>query len=442
MSFRDAIAGLDARTNYERSGELVSPTLERMSALAELLDHPERSFPSIHVTGTNGKGTTVAVASALLKELGLAVGSYTSPHLHSIRERIAYDSNPISEQDFEETYAYLEPFLKEVDSKGPPVTWFEAITAMSWVFFADRTIDVGVIEVGMGGTWDATNLVDGQVAVISSVALDHRELGDTPVAVAGEKSGIIKHGAICITGAQDPDVLEVVRKQCTKQGATLRRIGAEFDILSSTVAFGGQSVDVRIGDHRYDELFIPLYGTALARDACMALAAVSAFLGDMKLEEDLVRSALASVQDPGRVEVIGRRPLVVADGAHNVAAAEALTEAMNEWFRYERLHLVIGMLRDHFTPGFLRTLLPVADEIIVTQPASVRAMTASALADEVAALGEKCRVVEDVNEAVDLAIEHTEPDDAVLVTGSLYVVAEARYTRAKAFQQSRKEEYE
>lgn len=425
-NYERAIAALNARTNYEASGAPLQPSLDRMQALADLLDHPQKSFPAIHVTGTNGKGTTVAVASALLRETELAVGTYTSPHLVTPRERIAYDLKPISEKEFAETYAYLAPFLDQVDAAGSPVTWFEALTAMSWVYFAERAVDAAVVEVGMGGEWDATNLIDGRVSVVTSVALDHRELGDTTVEVATEKSGIIKHGAICLTADPDPDIIEVLRRRCAKEGAVLRRAGAEFALERRAVAFGGQSIDVRTGDTIYRDVFVPLYGEALATDAALGLAAVSAFLGDRPLDEEIVGGAFATVSHPGRVEVLGRKPLVVVDGAHNEAAAKALVAAVTESFSWEQMRLVIGMLEDHFTHGFLRALLPLAQEVVVTQPDSPRAMPAGRLADEIAALGSTCRVVEDVREACRYAAGAVNATDAVLVTGSLYVVADAR----------------
>ncbi len=426
MEFSQAVAALDARTNYEASGALLQPTLERARALAELLDHPQHSFPSIHVTGTNGKGTTVAVATALLRALGLGVGSYTSPHLHSVCERIAYDLASIPQQDFADTYAYLEPFLKEVDSAGSAVTWFEAITAMSWVYFAERAVDAAVIEVGMGGSWDATNLIDGRVAVVSSVALDHRELGATVEDVATDKSGIVKHGAVCVTGERDPGVLEVLRKRCAKEGATLRRAGAELSVDRRAPGVGGQELDVRVGDHVYTELFLPLYGQALADDAAVGLAAVEAFLGDRPIDDDIVRAAFAAVKSPGRIEVLSRQPLVVTDGAHNPAATAALAAALQESFRWDDLHLVIGMLGSHFRPGVLEPLLAMAHEVIVTQPDSPRAMPARALADEIAALGTTARVQERVEDALALAIDHVSGGGAVLATGSLYTVATVR----------------
>lgn len=441
MTFAEAVAALNGRTNYEATGAgLVAPTLDRARGLAELLDHPQRLYPSIHVTGTNGKGSVVVAAATLLEELGLATGTYTSPHLHSVRERIAYGLYPIQEQDFADTYAYLEPFLETIDRQGSPATWFEAITAMSWIYFSDKVVDAAVFEVGMGGTWDATNLIDARVCVITKIALDHKELGDTTAEVARDKSGIIAPESICLTGERDPDIVEIIRQRCDEQGAQLRVLGGDMlSIERRKLALGGQALDIRVGDHLYDELFIPWFGEGLADNAALALGAVAAFLGDRRLDDELVRAALAAVRHPGRTEVLGRRPLIVADGAHNADAAASLAAAMRESFQWDSLRLVIGMMQDHFRPGVLASLLPLADEIIVTQPSGLRAMPASLLADEVAAFERVCRVAQTVDEACELAMSHAQEGDAVLITGSLYTVASARDVLGATVEDARRE---
>ncbi|MGH2830422.1 MAG: bifunctional folylpolyglutamate synthase/dihydrofolate synthase, partial [Actinomycetota bacterium] len=350
MTFAQALAALDARTNYESSGRLVSPSLDRMRALCDLLAQPQASYPSVHVTGTNGKTTVARIATELLRSLGLAVGTYTSPHLHDVCERMTYDARPISEQDFAETYEYLEPFLKEVDGRGTPLTWFETITALAQVWFAERSVDVAVVEVGMGGEWDATNLHDGRVAVVTDVALDHPELGSTPAEIATEKSGIVKHGAVCVTAASDPAVLDVLRRRCGQVGATMRRFGVDYSLERRGAAIGGQTLEIRVGEQRFTDLFLPLFGEALGRDAAVALAAVLSFVGDRAVEPEAVREAFAAVRDPGRVEVLQRHPLIVADGAHNPAAAGALADAMHESFQWDRLVAVAGILADKDLP--------------------------------------------------------------------------------------------
>jgi dihydrofolate synthase/folylpolyglutamate synthase len=426
MNYAEALRRLDQRTNYEASGGSLEPSLDRMNALTDLLAHPQTSYPAIHVTGTNGKGTTVAAASALLRGLNLSVGTYTSPHLHSPRERIAYDGEPISEEEFTEMFAYLEPFLEEVDKAVGRVTWFEAVTAMAQVWFAERAVEVVVAEVGMGGTWDATNLMDGRVAVITKVALDHRELGDTTIEIAREKVGIVKRGAICITGEADPAVQQVIRDHCRYTGATLRRLGVEFLIEDRTGAVGGQVLDLLVDGYRMTDLFVPLYGEALATDVAMGVAAVSAFLGDRDMESKVVKAGLANLRAPGRVEVVRRHPLVLVDGAHNADATTALAATLIGSFHWKRLHLVLGMLGDHYTPQVPPPLLALADTVVATQPASPRAMSADRLAGELASLGANARIAGDVPDAVDVALQRSDPEDAVIVTGSLYTVAQAR----------------
>lgn len=426
MRYEQAIAALDERTNYEATGGLVAPGLDRMRALMDLLANPQASYPSIQITGTNGKTTAARVAAAVLREIRLATGTYTSPHLNTPRERLVYDGAPISEAEFAETYAYLEPYLMATDERHGPVTWFEAMTAMAGVWFAERAVEAAVFEVGMGGTWDATNLVDGRVAIITEVAVDHPELGSTPVEIAREKAGIIKRGAVCVTGERDPEVLEVIRRRCGEVGATLRRIDAEFAIEKRAVAMGGTALTIRVGERVYRDTFVPLYGAHLAHDAAVALAGVTAFLGDRDLHDGVVANALAAVSDPGRVEVLQRRPLVVADGAHNPAAGRALAAAMAESFRFERLTLVAGMLAGKDAEGTLAPLAAIANEIVVTTPPSPRAVPAPDLAAVIERLGARARIVEDPAEAVASALSGADQRDAVLIAGSLYLIAPAR----------------
>jgi dihydrofolate synthase / folylpolyglutamate synthase len=420
MDFAEALRELDARIPTR-----MVPDLDRMRALSDLLDHPERTYRSIHITGTNGKSTTATVATSLLRDLGLRVGTYTSPHLHSVRERIRYDGQPISEEDFAEAMTYLEPYLRQVDGLGERVTYFETLTMLAETWFSERVVDVAVVEVGMGGEWDATNLVDGRIAVVTEVAVDHPELGATPVEIAREKVGIVKEGSIVVTGERSDEVLAVIREAAARAGATLRRPEVDFD-LDRRLAVGGQVIDVRVGDRRYDELFVPLYGERLAVDVTLGLVAASAFLGDRALDTEIVRASLAEVRVPGRVEVLRRRPLVVADGAHNPDAAASLREAVEESFTWSRLLLVIGMLGDKDVAGVVDVLGPIADVAIVTRSTSPRAAPAEQLAKEISRVAEEPRIAATVEGAVAQAIELAADDDLVLVTGSFTTVAEAR----------------
>jgi dihydrofolate synthase / folylpolyglutamate synthase len=421
VTFSEALRALEARVPTR-----MVPDLDRMRALSDLLNHPQRTYASIHITGTNGKTSTAIVTTELLRALGLGVGTYTSPHLHSVRERIAYDSQPISEEDFAETLAYLEPYLQQVDGLGERVTYFETLTMLAQAWFADRAVDAAVVEVGMGGEWDATNLVDGRVAVITEVAVDHPELGATPVDVAREKVGIIKEGAICVTGETRPDVLAVIEERCRSMGAILRVLGREFALEDRRLAFGGQALDLRVGDTRYEEVLVPVFGERLAIDAILGIAAVSAFLGDRELDDTVLREAMVAVRTPGRVEVLKRHPLVIVDGAHNPDAAEALVAAVGESFRWEKLILVLGMLADKDMEGVTRILAPMADIVIATTPVSPRAAATEQIAKEATRLGFETITANTVEGAVARAIEQANDQDCVLVAGSFYTVAEAR----------------
>jgi len=421
MDYERAIKALEGRVPTR-----MVPDLDRMLALSDLLNHPQRNYPSIHITGTNGKTTTAIVATELLRALGLRVGTYTSPHLHTVRERIAYDGEPISEEEFSEMYEYLEPYLAQVDSMGERVTYFEALTILAEVWFAERAVDVAVVEVGMGGEWDATNLVDGRIAVVTEVAVDHPELGSTPVEVAREKAGIIKEGAVCLTAERAPDVLALIGERCAATGATLRTDGRDFALEERSLAFGGQTLDLRVGDRRYGEVLVPVFGDRMATDALLGLAAVSAFVGDRELDDEVVHEGFARVRSPGRVEVLRRRPLILVDGAHNPDAAAALCAAVAESFQWGRLVLVLGMLADKDVAGVAGILVPMADLVIATRPASPRAASAEQIGKEIATLGIETLTAATVEGALAQAMEQASEEDCILVTGSFYTVAEAR----------------
>lgn len=421
MDYTRAVEALERRVPTR-----MVPDLDRMRALSDLLNHPQRNYPSIHITGTNGKTTTAAVATELLRALGLRVGTYTSPHLHTVRERISYDGEPISEEEFAEMYEYLQPYLEQVDAMGERVTYFEALTMLAEVWFAERAVDVAVVEVGMGGEWDATNLVDGRIAVVTEIAVDHPELGATPVEVAREKSGIIKEGAVVVTAEHAPDALAVISERCEAVGATLRTEGNEFALANRVLAVGGQAVDFRIGERRYDEVLLPMFGERMATDALLGLAAVSAFVGDRDLDDEIVRAGFSAVRSPGRVEVLRRRPLLVVDGAHNPDAASALRAALIESFQWERLIMVVGMLGDKDIAGVAEILAPMADLVIATNPPSPRAAPAERVAKEASRLGVETSTIATARGAVAHAMERADEKDCIVVTGSFYTVAEAR----------------
>jgi dihydrofolate synthase/folylpolyglutamate synthase len=422
MEYRQAVRAL-----YDRVPTRMGPTLERIQHLVELLDHPERTAPAIHLTGTNGKTTSARMATMLLASFGIGAGRYTSPHVQDVRERIALATRVISEQELAETWTYLEPFLEEVDrAHDEPVTFHEVLTAMAFAWFAELPVDAQVIEVGMGGSWDSTNVVDGQVAVINHVGLDHPELGDTPVEVAGEKAGIIKPGAAVVSQAQEPDVLAVITERVRRQDARLLLAGRDFEVERRRLAFGGQLLDLRTPAGGVQDVLLPLHGRHQADNAASTLAAVETFLGGRQLDEATVRQGFASVTSPGRLEVVRRDPLVLLDGAHNPDGARALAASLLEEFVVDRRTLVVACLADKDVRGILRALAPATGRLIATANSSPRSATPEQLGKEAEAVGLIAELERDVPTAVRRAIDEAGDSEAVVDTGSIYTVGEAR----------------
>ncbi|MEP6476939.1 MAG: folylpolyglutamate synthase/dihydrofolate synthase family protein [Actinomycetota bacterium] len=421
MRFEEALAELDGR----RESRMV-PDLARILQLATLLDDPQLSYPTIHVTGTNGKSTTARIATELACAHGITTGLYTSPHLETVTERFSVCGVDMTRSEFAAEYEHLLPFLLLVDAgSDEQVTYFEALTALAYLWLADKPVGLGVFEVGMGGTWDATNLVAGDVAVICPVGLDHPELGATVEEVAGEKAGIIKEGKIAIVREQPPEAARVIEDRATAVGAELRREFADFELDHRLLAVGGQAIVVRGLYDSYDDLFLPLFGEHAARNAAAAVASVEALIGQA-LDHDAVRRALAGVTSPGRLEVVGRSPLVILDGAHNPAGTEALAVAMREFFTWERLHLVVAVSANKDVEGMLQELAPLADTAYATTNRSDRAGATQRVADELEAHGKPVAVFGSVADALEAARDAAGRGDCILVTGSLYTVAEAR----------------
>jgi dihydrofolate synthase / folylpolyglutamate synthase len=438
MDYQDAVDAL-----YARMPTRMGPSLDRITRLAELLDHPERTAPAVHLTGTNGKTSTARMVASLLAAFGVGAGVYTSPHLQDVRERVALATRPISTEEFAETWAYLEPFLAEVDrASDQPVTFYEALTILAFTWFAELPVDAQVVEVGMGGTWDATNLVHGDVAVVNRVSLDHPELGDTPAAVAAEKAGIIKRGATVVSQAQDDDVARVIAARVATQDARLLVEGSDFGVDRRQLALGGQVLDLRTPGGVVTDVMVPLHGRHQADNAAVALVAVEAFLGAHEgawgpgtdapalarrgLDPDTVRAGFANVTSPGRLEVVSRRPLVLLDGAHNPAGARALAEALLSEFVVDRRTVVVASLADKDIRGILEGLAPATGRLIVTTNRSPRSAPAERLRKEAEAVGLVAEVAPDVATAVRGAIDDAAESEAVVVTGSLYTVGEAR----------------
>lgn len=418
----------------------LEPSVTRIAALMDVLGEPQRAYPSIHITGTNGKTSTARMIEALLNALDLRTGRYTSPHVQSITERISLDGAPIDAERFIETYNDVKPYVEMVDAQQPyRLSFFEVLTGMAYAAFADAPVDVAVVEVGMGGTWDATNVIDASVAVVTPISLDHTDrLGSTPAEIAGEKSGIVKQDATVILAQQPVDAAQVMLKKAVEVDATVAREGMEFGIVSREIAVGGQLLTLRGLGGEYDNIFLPLYGAHQAHNAVVALTAVEAFFGigaeqARSLDVEAVRKAFLSVLSPGRLEVVRSSPTVVLDAAHNPAGALAASEGISEAFSFSRLIGVVGTSGDKDVRGLLEAFEPIFAEIVVTQNSSPRAMDA----DELAAVAvevfgnERVQVEPRLDDALEAAITLAEEEAeyagaGVLVTGSVITVGEAR----------------
>jgi dihydrofolate synthase/folylpolyglutamate synthase len=425
----------------------LTPTLDRIQAVVELMDHPQRTFPLVHVTGTNGKTSTTRMIERLLREFGLRTGRFTSPHLHDIRERIALDGEPISAERFIAAYDEVRPYLQVVDARSqaagqPLLSYFEVLVAMAYAAFADAPVDVAVVEVGLGGEWDATNVADGRVSVITSIALDHeRFLGSTVEEIAMEKRGIIKPGSFAIVAQQEVEVAELILEQVAAVGATVAREGLEFGVLSREVALGGQLMNLRGLGGDYEDLFLPLYGPHQAGNAVCALAAVEAFLGagEQRINPDHVLAAFADMSSPGRLEVVRRSPTVLVDAAHNPAGTQALVDAVDEAFGFQRLIGVVAVLADKDARSMLEILEPILNEVVVTRTTSSRALPPEELGSVAAQVfgPDRVHVAAALPDALELAVTLAEADGGehttdglggvgVLATGSVTTAAEVR----------------
>jgi dihydrofolate synthase / folylpolyglutamate synthase len=422
---------------FARQPNRMVPDLDRIRTLLELLGRPDQAFPAIQVTGTNGKTTSTHMIACLLGALGLTAGSYTSPHLQDVRERMRVATEPISRAALVDGLAYLQPFLDEVDARHPErVTFFELLTALALTHFADAPVDVAVVEVGMGGRWDATNLVRGETALIGRVALDHPELGSELEQVAEEKAGIVKEGAVVVSAAQEPGVAALIEGVVADKGGRLVVADVDFAVVDRVPAVGGQQLALRGVTCEIDEIYLPLHGAHQARNAAAALAVVEGFLGFTGgLDPDVVRRGFAAVRSPGRLEVVRRggaggtdhgAPPVVLDGAHNPAGMRALAEALAEEFGHRHRVVVLGVLEDKDVEAMVAEIAPVTHHLVVTEAPSSRAATADRLVAAAEAVGLSVEVAADVPTALELATGLATTEDAVVVTGSLYTVGAAR----------------
>ncbi|TFD40662.1 bifunctional folylpolyglutamate synthase/dihydrofolate synthase [Cryobacterium sp. TMT1-2-1] len=421
-----------------RVGEAApQPRLAPTRRAVELLGDPQNAYPIIHVTGTNGKTSTSRIAESILRAYGLRTGLLTSPHLVRLNERIMIDGEPISDEDLAANWADIQPYLQMVDAElvtdgEEPLTFFEALTVLAFACFADAPVDVAVIEVGMGGEWDSTNVAFGQVAVFTPIALDHTaRLGGTVAEIARTKSGIIKPAANVVTAKQGDEAQAELERAVELTESTLAGEGAEFALLSSQVAVGGQLISVRGLADTYTDLFLPMYGTHQAQNAAVAIAAVESFLGagTRPLVNDLVAEGLATATSPGRLQLAGVEPTVLVDAAHNPHGATALAAALAAYFDFDEIVAVVGILADKDAHGIIEALRPQVARFHVTRSHSERAVGVDDLADKVAdwAGDDVTFRFDDLTSALDGAREWAgeAPRRAVIVTGSITLVGEA-----------------
>lgn len=447
------LAAVEAELDTRWPETKIEPSLTRITALLELLGNPQHAYPSIHIAGTNGKTSVTRMIDALLRAFNRRTGRITSPHLQLVTERIAIDGAPISAQTYVDVYRDLEPYLTMVDDSstaagGPRMSKFEVLTAIAYAAFADAPVEVAVVETGMGGRWDATNVIDSKVAVLTPIGIDHADyLGDTLTQIAGEKAGIIKRSdpdalvpddQVVVVGVQQAEAMEVILREAVAAESVVARQNSEFAVLESATAVGGQLLSIQGLSGVYDDVFLPLHGPHQAQNAALALAAVEAFFGagpDRQLDVDQVRAGFAAVLNPGRLERVRSAPSIFVDAAHNPHGAQALSRALEEEFDFRRLIGVIGVLGDKDARGLLTELEPVLDAVVVTDNGSPRALDPHALGDlAVEVFGEDRVVIEPfLPDAVAAAMALAEEGDdenlsgaGVVITGSVVTAGAGR----------------
>ena len=414
----------------------IEPSLDRISALVDALGSPQLSYPTVHIGGTNGKTSTSRMVDALFSELDYRTGRFTSPHLESFLERISIKGEAIAPAELIATYNDIALYLDLIDSRSDvPISYFEALTAMAFVAFAEHPVDIGIIEVGMGGDWDATNIVQSAVSVLMPIGLDHMEyLGETIEEIALTKSGIIKPESHVVLAAQEPEVARILLEKVVEKSAIPYREGLEFALTKRDIAVGGQLISVRGVHGEYTDIYLPLHGAHQAANAAVAIATVEAFVG-VKLDEELVRTAFASVSSPGRLEILHRDPTVIIDAAHNPHGATALADTIRNEFDFESIFCVLGILGEKDVKGVLKALEPVVDRLIVTKSDSPRALPVAELFAEAVLVFGNDRVFkeDDLNSAITYAMEQatlinqvSDGVSAVVITGSVVTAGAAR----------------
>lgn len=414
----------------------IEPSLDRISALVDALGSPQISFPTVHIGGTNGKTSTSRMVDALFTELEYRTGRFTSPHLESFLERISIKGEAISPAELIATYNDIALYLDLIDSRSDiPISYFEALTALAFVAFAEHPVDIGIIEVGMGGDWDATNVIQSVVSVLMPIGLDHTEyLGETIEEIARTKAGIIKPESHVVLAAQEPEVARILLERVVEKSAIPYREGIEFALLRRDIAVGGQLIAIRGVHGEYSDIYLPLHGAHQAANAAIAVATVEAFVG-VKLDEDLVRAAFAGVSSPGRLEILHRDPTVIIDAAHNPHGAKALAETIRSEFDFESIFCVLGILGDKDVKGFLKALEPVVDRLVVTKSQSPRALSVAELfvlaievfgSDRVFKEDDLASAITYAMEQVTLINQVSDGVSAVVITGSVVTAGSAR----------------
>jgi dihydrofolate synthase/folylpolyglutamate synthase len=414
----------------------IEPSLDRISALVDALGSPQLSYPTVHIGGTNGKTSTSRMVDALFSELDYRTGRFTSPHLESFLERISIKGEAIAPAELIATYNDIALYLDLIDSRSDiPISYFEALTAMAFVAFAEHPVDIGIIEVGMGGDWDATNIVQSAVSVLMPIGLDHTEyLGETIEEIARTKSGIIKPESHVVLAAQEPEAARILLEKVVEKSAIPYREGLEFALIKRDIAVGGQLISVRGVHSEYTDIYLPLHGAHQAANAAVAIATVEAFVG-VALDEELVRAAFASVSSPGRLEILHRDPTVIIDAAHNPHGTTALADTIRNEFDFESIFCVLGILGEKDVKGVLKALEPVVDRLIVTKSDSPRALPVAELFAVAVQVFGNDRVFkeDDLNSAITYAMEQatlinqvSDGVSAVVITGSVVTAGSAR----------------
>ena len=413
----------------------IQPSLDRISLLCDALGSPHLSYPTIHIGGTNGKTSTTRFIDSLLFAHGLRTGRFTSPHLEDFRERICINGEMIGAEELIFNYNDIAAYFDFVDSKLPnPISFFEAVTGLALAAFSEHPVDVGIFEVGMGGQWDATNIIQPTVTVITPIGMDHMEyLGNTIEEIAETKAGILKEGAFAVFTNQEPEVAKILLARAAELGVDVAREGIEYEVMSRQMAVGGQLLTIRGTKDVYSDIFLPLHGKHQAANAAAALVAAEAFFGDQHLDLDAVKSGFAAATSPGRFEIVRRDPTVILDAAHNSHGARTLANTLQEEFTFGRVIAVVGVFADKDAAGIFNEIKDVIDGVIVTQSSSPRALPADQLAKVARAFFDNDRIfVEpDLKVAIEKAIadgSHPLEDETVgvLITGSVITVGEAR----------------